>query len=388
MSSLSLPLLPRAGSRVFPSVASCLPQSSPHVLGPPLASRPPHGATEPHATSHITERHNRTRQGRNRITRGDGVSALTARAQTVSIVCAALKRCRVCVVVCSVRVLAISLCTPPTLSSRALSLSSSPLLSSPIPSVPSAMGLCLTTCCLPSAYKGNWTEAELRAGMEPNLAALPLAEMQPGNVIKVNGNGGCFNPAPLLNPGWLQQRMTQDESGAHRRHTAHTRPTVCRVCAEPLSPVAVCSVCACVAVCVCRYVSLLRSINDVVLSSYIGKPKVTVRVNGQLQGEDPNQRAFAAVRAWMAQAAPWWLQQRGVNIAFQSDPEQVQRTSQYSTTRTNPCHLYLAIQDLPPNALEGAAEQAPPAYRLAVASAPPAETMGGATVVRVQPQTQ
>lgn len=66
-----------------------------------------------------------------------------------------------------------------------------------------------------SEYKGNWTEAEFRAALEPTLGELPLAEMQPGNVIKVSGNAGFVNPVPLLNPGWMQHRMSQDESDAH-----------------------------------------------------------------------------------------------------------------------------------------------------------------------------
>lgn len=142
-------------------------------------------------------------------------------------------------------------------------------------------------------------------------------------------------------------------------------------------------------VCCVRYVSFLRSVNEVVLQSYIGHPKAIIHVNGQLQGADPYARSYAALRAWLATASPWWLSHRGVNLAFQIEPEQVQRTSAYSQTRRNPCHLFFAIQDLPPNAQEGAVEGPPPYFRVAPAdSAPPAQTMEGATVVRVQPQTQ
>jgi hypothetical protein len=126
-------------------------------------------------------------------------------------------------------------------------------------------------------------------------------------------------------------------------------------------------------------------VNESGLHSYVGKPKVTTYINGRLQGENPVLRAFAAIREWLAVAAPWWLQNRGVNIALQTDPEVVQRTSSHSSTRTFPCHLFFAIQDSPPPAAEGQLPSSPPVYTAeGTAAAPLAETMETGTVVRVQ----
>lgn len=39
----------------------------------------------------------------------------------------------------------------------------------------------------------------------------PRAELQLGGVIKLEGEGGFFNPAPLLDHGWMQGRMSPQE---------------------------------------------------------------------------------------------------------------------------------------------------------------------------------
>lgn len=41
---------------------------------------------------------------------------------------------------------------------------------------------------------------------------LPVAELQSANVIKIVGHVGVFNTAPLADEGWLQGRMTNQES--------------------------------------------------------------------------------------------------------------------------------------------------------------------------------
>ena len=48
-------------------------------------------------------------------------------------------------------------------------------------------------------------------GPQP-MMSLPVAEWQPGNVVKIAGYGGFWSEAPLLNPNWLNGRMTQEES--------------------------------------------------------------------------------------------------------------------------------------------------------------------------------
>lgn len=139
--------------------------------------------------------------------------------------------------------------------------------------------------------------------------------------------------------------------------------------------------------CWLRYLSFIHSVNEACVSSYVGHPKITTYSHGRVNGEDPAQRAYIAVRAWLAVAAPWWLQHRGVNIALQTDAEVVQRTSQYTQTRTNPCHLFFAILDAPPPPAEGQPLSHPPVFQTEGTAPPPsAETMEAATMVQVQAQ--
>lgn len=72
--------------------------------------------------------------------------------------------------------------------------------------------MCLS-CCIPAEHRGNWTLGEVRQALDQAFQqqSLPIAEMQPGNVIKVSGIGGFFSRAPLLNPSWMAGRMTQEE---------------------------------------------------------------------------------------------------------------------------------------------------------------------------------
>ncbi len=64
---------------------------------------------------------------------------------------------------------------------------------------------------IPTKHAVNWTEEEIRTAVLPQLPMLPQAEMQPGAVVKLEGNDGIFNPAPLLNPAWFEGRMSGDE---------------------------------------------------------------------------------------------------------------------------------------------------------------------------------
>jgi len=65
--------------------------------------------------------------------------------------------------------------------------------------------------CLPAEQAGRWTVDSIRQFAAKQQAGLPLAEMQPGSVIKVTGCLRFFSQAPLLNPQWTDGRMSQAE---------------------------------------------------------------------------------------------------------------------------------------------------------------------------------
>jgi hypothetical protein len=81
------------------------------------------------------------------------------------------------------------------------------------------------SCCLPARYRGNWTLPEIRQAIAEGLqqTSLPIAELQPGNVVKISGLGGFWSDAPLLNPQWLAGRMSQEESDDKQTAGQHAR---------------------------------------------------------------------------------------------------------------------------------------------------------------------
>jgi len=80
--------------------------------------------------------------------------------------------------------------------------------------------------------------------------------------------------------------------------------------------------------------ALIAGLNESVIVTHIGKPKLTTFVNGRLQGEDPVERGLNALRAAMPQVTAWWMQNRGINVQLQI---------------CNPaCTLHFAILDAPP----------------------------------------
>ena len=88
-------------------------------------------------------------------------------------------------------------------------------VASPSPPLPLARRLsmceCLADCCLPAAHSGRWTPDSIRQFAATKQPVLPIAEMQPGSVIKISGYHGFFSHAPLINPQWTDGRMSQAE---------------------------------------------------------------------------------------------------------------------------------------------------------------------------------
>lgn len=105
--------------------------------------------------------------------------------------------------------------------------------------------------------------------------------------------------------------------------------------------------------------SFLTSVTDSLIASHVGHPKIVVRVNGRLQGEDPQERGAAAVRAWVAVCATWWQQHRGVNIAFVQEP-----AVRSGRMTSHPCYLLFVILEQPeqPPQVEGQTQQCPPVF--------------------------
>jgi hypothetical protein len=176
---------------------------------------------------------------------------------------------------------------------------------------------------LPPGASGVWTIEEIQGQVQQLTHTLPMPEMQPGKVIKLAGQGGIFNTIPPINESWLEGRITNEE-----------------------------------------WTRLISSINDVVCQSYIGKPKGIHYINGQLQGEDPYQRAYAAIAAYLPSVQAWWKQNRGVNLHFQALPQIHNRSSRHSSTILNPVELFVAILDPPP---QGTNHSAPPPVYVAAA---------------------
>jgi len=65
--------------------------------------------------------------------------------------------------------------------------------------------------CLPAEQAGRWTPDSIRQFAATKQPVLPIAEMQPGSVIKISGYHGFFSHAPLINPQWTDGRMSQAE---------------------------------------------------------------------------------------------------------------------------------------------------------------------------------
>lgn len=179
------------------------------------------------------------------------------------------------------------------------------------------MGMCCLSMMIPAEYKGmmisaeykgNWTMEEIRTQMAAggHLNALPLAEMQPGKLVKLEGQAGFFNPAPLLNPAWFEGRMSGDE-----------------------------------------YVGLVSQINECVLRSYVGLPKMQTRINGRLQGEDPLERAYTHLRAFMPAVTAWWMTHRGINVVLTIGAHHQQQIDHYHSKLVAPCALMFAILPAP-----------------------------------------
>ncbi len=68
------------------------------------------------------------------------------------------------------------------------------------------MGLCLA-----SGMSGAYTYDELKGEVRQLNARLPLAELQVGGIIKLQGVQSLFSTKPLLDPKWLKERLTMDE---------------------------------------------------------------------------------------------------------------------------------------------------------------------------------
>ena len=154
------------------------------------------------------------------------------------------------------------------------------------------MGAACSSMSIDVSEQGNWsTVEEVRAALLPRAQGY-MAEMQPGALVKLEGNGGFFNPAPLLNPAWFEGRMTGDE-----------------------------------------WVALIESLNECTARSFLGHPKaiqsketrvkISTRVSRRethIVGEDPYERAMTHLRATMPAITTWWKQHRGINIALHIPP--------------------------------------------------------------------
>lgn len=68
------------------------------------------------------------------------------------------------------------------------------------------MGLCLAT-----GMSGTYTYDELKSEGNQLNARLPLAELQVGGIIKLQGVQSFFSTKPLLDPKWLKERLTMSE---------------------------------------------------------------------------------------------------------------------------------------------------------------------------------
>ncbi len=168
--------------------------------------------------------------------------------------------------------------------------------------------------------EGKWTMEDIRATLLPTLSALPLAEMQPGTVVKLEGSGGLFNPAPLLNPGWFEGRMTGDE-----------------------------------------WLALITQINDCTMR---GKWKASGRPHQRAE-DDAYVSAYRQLRALMPAVSAWWLQHRGINIVCTIGTVRLQEVRRYHTEVVAPCALMFAILPAPaesqlPRASDGTYALRPP----------------------------
>jgi len=128
-----------------------------------------------------------------------------------------------------------------------------------------------------------------------------------------------------------------------------------------------------------RYASLIQSINALAAECYVGFRKYYMNMRGYENGVE---EAFAGIRAWLAVAAPWWLQRRGISIVLQTEDWKTVGMSVFE----RPCHLFLAVISghVPPPVAEGQTAEAPPVYppqsaggphAHAAAPGPPAQTM-------------
>lgn len=165
----------------------------------------------------------------------------------------------------------------------------------------------------------------------------PIAVMLPGKVIKLTGSWGLFNPAPLINEGWMEGRMTQQE-----------------------------------------WVAFIESINAYVLGSMLDEARfILSRMDGWLRAnrvmdrplQVVSERAFACVRASLASCQQWWKDNRGINIQFQAHPMQVgngRSGPDYAplVKVDFPCDLLFAVLDTPmrtpPIMIQQQQQQQPP----------------------------
>jgi hypothetical protein len=159
-----------------------------------------------------------------------------------------------------------------------------------------------------------------------------------------------FNPAPLLNPGWFEGRMSSDE-----------------------------------------WVTLISQINECTISTYVGKPKLQTTVNGQLQGEDPYQRAYAQLRPFLAAVSAWWLQHRGINIACTMEAPHRQQLDKFHSKMNASTTLHFAILPAPaaaqlPRTSDGTyVLTPPPAFAPPAAASDEGQTHTAGTIA-VQPR--